>query len=766
MAKRFVGQATLIESNKASQGQVSGCQIGGILPGVLESLQESASAAATSALYYEEALGSFLAPSFQRNYGIKDETIDNIQQWGDRGSFSVNNDIFWNGPAAITVKVQLKPRWRGNVTCGAVSVTPHFIYPSFFYSWGAGYAFTKEIRLNMGGAGQYTLNRYSNFIGVFASCFSLMQRYTLMKLAGGGVIADTEGSEGMFGLHFNTTKYGAVPNRWFEGIQAGSGQGNWFARETIIPENVRVPIEDTWVVAIKTPHTNYQNPRIRRRPLDTKLFSEHFTVDLLTSNFDEICDSGTNVPPVVMSAGAVDDLLGRLPIVRLGGGENEMGTRGTILDAENFRQYAYHYPYDLNVAPYVQNDVTYEHFNGADSTTFKTRNAVGDVRFFLPNTEDTANIIGPVLSPSNLPEIKLSTLVSSMRLTNDMLGAYDVLKTRTDQAVYYPFQYFTTQIYSVENTLYKDMSLDEYVRCTHPNLLINDETLITPIKLAVSIPVNPMTAMYIGVMREKDRKGLGISTPGGYSPCLFWNFLELPFLELSYGVEPLIRYDCTNTYISEQTYEHCSALQIPYKGGHCLQSEIRSQHDRDRTTTCGIFNPAPTNSPGMYHGVLRNAWVYELSLVEMEPLRNEAFFQQTPSFQGEQLNVSFRILPSTLSACSKTYNPFHDKSFIDNYVNTGTKVQLQGQNRVTYSTGVVEHVFPLTTYTDLTGSYHSTVEEFPGLSNEVKGGRPGDKVVDVWHMNNDPNLMVVVVYAQNALWQLNPNMSKIVFARG
>lgn len=767
MSRNFVGQATLIESNAAGQGGVVGEQVGGMMPGILESLQESGAAIDSSSLYYEEALGQFNAPSFQRNYGIKNKRVDNIEKFGDRGTFTIDNDIFWNGPAAISIKIRLFPRWRGYTQGNNFSVTPHFMYPSFFYSWGAGYAATKELRFNMGGAGQYTLDRYANFVGVFASCFSVMQRYSLMKLSGGGVINDHTGQDTSFGFAYNTATYGSVENKWFDGV-ASDGVDT----RTLIPLRVRVPYEDNWIVSYKTPHTNYQNPRIRRRPLDTKLFSESFTVDLQTANFDEMCDSGTNVPPLQLQTDAqgggvaVTGYAGKFPIIA---GNRGLGFGDIVVDSENFRQYQLNYTPGAanNLGPYnAATKVTLARLNGTDNTTFNQVSNCGGLVRFLPNTDATKAAIGEPLTSNTLPTLTIETLISSMRLTNDMLGAYDVLKTRTDQAVYYPFQHFTTQIYYTQNTLYGNATLKDYINQTVAMFPESDNNL-TPIRQAIAIPVNPMTAMYVGVLREKDRVGLGVSTLGGYSPCLFWNFLELPFLELTYGSEPLLRYESTTSYISEQTYEHCSPLQIPYKGGICLKSErVGASNINSNGVAFSLAANAgayqSTNTAGLYTGVLRNAWVYELSLVEMEPLRNEAFFQQTPSFQGEQLNLSFRINPSTLSANTTHYSPTSDRSYLSSYYGISPNL-----TQPTLDPGVVEHValiLPETDNNQATQVDAATVAL--GIDPSLKGGPSSTRKVDVWHMNNDANLMLVVIYAQNALWQLNPNMSKMVFARG
>jgi hypothetical protein len=760
MAARYVGQAAFVDSNKAPQGQIDGSQVGEVLPGILESLQEAPSAASTSTLYYEEALGQFLQPSFQANYGILNERVQNVETWGQSGLFTINNDIFWNGPAALRLKVDLRPRWWGPMVDGINSCRSTFMMPSYFYSHGAAYAAIKEFRMNMGGAGTYSLSRYSNFIGIMCSCNSIMQRYGLMKLAGGGVIAsETNPLEAAYGLQFETATYGTVENIRAKG-QLGTG---------LIPTGVRVPIRDNWVVAIKTPHTNFNNPRVRRRPLDTKLFSEHFTVDIWLANFDEICDSGTGVAAIGSSAidnPVTDGDAGGRPTPFIY--ERNMSNRGVCV--ENHRQYENIYDY---AGTATAANVALCRYVGTDYKELNYTLASANAEDFLPTQIQVADLVNfpnkELISSTSLPTIEMDTLISSLRLTNDMLGAYDVLKTRTDQAVYYPFQHFTTQIYSVQNTLYGDLTLDQYVKRNSgvSNTFLSDEDNLIPIRLPVSIPVNPMTAMYIAVAREKDRKGLGVSTKGGYSPCLFWNFLTLPKLQISYGTTRLIDYACNSDYISKQLYEHCSPLQIPYMGGFCLRSENAAYVHNQSAIGVGqpYSNPVKVGYSsivsGKYGGVLRNSWVYEISLCEMEPLRNEAFFQQTPSFLGEELNISFTIEPSTLAFGQSTYSPVTDFSLIDSYYSSSTS---ENFTKSVENSALVSLAVDASGASGMTNLNANSIN--PGIPNEQKGGPVSTRKVDVWHMNNDANLMVIVTFAQNALWQLNPNMSKMVFARG
>lgn len=774
MSARYAGQSTTVPSNAAGAGGIEGGQVGELMPGVLESLQEAPSAVSTSNLYYEEALGSFLAPSFQRQCGIKNETVQNIDGWSQMGTFDIPNDIFWDGPAALQIEIPIEQRWAGFLADGTVAKSS-FMKPTAFYSWGAGYAAFRQFKTNLGGAGQYILDRYANFIGVFSSCFSLMQRYSLMKMAGGGVIGNSSPLDAAYGLHYETCTYGSVASKGAGG-EKSSG---------VRPEFERLPVKDHWVVAMKTPHTNYQNPRIRRRPLDTKLFSEHFTVDFWLSSFDEFADTGAGISPISLYADPGLVTLENSPFIYV---SNSNGFPAP----ETHRQYKNIYAregvkedgtdFDVSSAVFVQaNSASYARY----TRFFDLAGAYNIAPLITP--ADVKGLMGTEDVP--VPKPTITTLINSMRLTNDMLGAYDVLKTRTDQAVYYPFQHFTTQVYYTQNTLYGGNTLNDYIQAKGIGFPADEKTSLLPIRQSIAIPVNPMTAMYVAVAREKDRRSSGISVDGAYSPALFWNLLELPYLQLSYGAEPLIRYSTAVEHISSQTYNHCSPVQIPYMGGACFRSELAEGRGnsygvsavgsdislnvlKDATANdppaLADFEQAvlvppliansPIDYPGKYTGVLRNAWIYELSLVEMEPLRNETFFQQTPSFQGEQLDLAFLINPSTLSSTTPSYRPSTDLSLLSSYANASA----------TDTKGCVENSGVISRGCDATGVFLNSGGTIPGYEATEKGGASSSatKKVDVWHMNNDENLMVIVVYAQNALWQLNPNMSKLVFARG
>ncbi len=741
MSRRFVGQAANIPSNKESYGGVEGSQIGAVFPSMMTSLQENSTAVNSSSLYYDEALGSFNQPSFQKNFGIRNRPVDNCQGWGQSGSFLIDNDTFWNGPAMLSIKVDLKQRWAGADNDTLVHrVRGCWMKPAFFYSYGAGYAAVREYRMNLGGAGQYTLDRYANFAAIMASCFTLNQRYGLMKISGGGCMREDPDIDGIYGMHGSTATWGSIPNVALGGVVPPVVYDEFVQ---VFPQRVRVPVSDNWMVAIKTPHTNFNNPKIRRRPLDTSLFAEPFSVEIQTAQFDEVCDSGVNNPLLVcygtntfilQSPGAAAQGYG-IPenyrtcknTYRQYGQIFDFGpTLGTSTPFTGGGMNPYSGIYDLITSEYAHNRATLE-------TT-----AVPPADVFEKSY--------PLLSPQNLPSLEMTSILSSMRLTNELLGAYNVLKDKPDQAVYYPFQHFVSQMYFVQNTQYGGITMKDFLQKTDTIRFPESDTDKNKMSLGINVVVNPLTAMYIGVYREKDRMAQGISKRGGYSPVLFWNSLQLPQYQISFGSEPLENIRSHAESVMSQLYEHSSTIQIPYRGGFVSAAEEKFQ-ENPNMYTLGCEKQ-------MYDGALRNAYLYEVSFVEMEPLRNEAFMQQTPSFLGENLTFSFNILPTTQSTGNGEFDGTMDTSYLDGYAGYGQDWDIAHQtHRADF----------------LKDAVRETPSALPAVARKIiqnnqKGNGQGC-IADCWVLNND-NLMVSVTYAQNAVWQMNPSMNQLIFARG
>jgi hypothetical protein len=753
MSTRFVGQADTVRSNATSSGAVSGEQIGNIVPGVLESLQESASATQITSLYYDAAYGSFNFPSFQKLFGRYNTRVHECSRWGESGTIWINNDIFWDGPAMMKLTFPIQQRFIGNIQ-NTFGLANQLSYPQAFYSHGAMFAAVKSFRMNLGGAGTYNLDRNANWVGTMASCFSVMQRYSLMKLAGGGCIAETPNLEAAFGLYGSTASCSRHPRVGYNGA-------------TNIPFESpfqRLPKNDHWIIPIKTPHTSFQNPRIRRRPLDTKLFSEHFAIDFWMGHFGEVCDSGTGCPVYTLENSADANLEGADYIFNRVDQASQGYNRSRNIFFENYRQYEAIQGDPGTVT--IENADALAKFDTGQNTYAQymlgEKPKVADS--LIPESVLSTNNVPALLDEGNLPQFGIDSVIASLRLTNDMLGAYDVLKTRTDAAIYYPFQHFTTQVYAVPNTQWGGSVADFLVGSVPGMSITQDETMDSSAKnsFACNIVCNPLSALYVCIFREKDRAIQQISKRGGYSPMLFWNALKCTTLELAYGSEPITKYSSHSEYMMEQTYQHCSAFQVPYKGGFCTRKErfVAEGMTEGPPDLIGMKYNASNALNGQYNGIMRNAFIYELSLVEMEPLRNEAIFQQTPSFLGEQLTINFRVDPYTYAFGSDKYDPSKDKSYLSQYPTGLTKgAPYEAEYAALYRSSTDN----LGTLNDesLVGTAAGKAFFYP--QDRIGGQNP---ITHAWAYNNDEYFQVVCVYAQNALWQLNPNASKLVFARG
>lgn len=751
-----MGAAAIVQSNMASGGAVSGEAIGTLLPGVLQSLQEGADAAMSANLYYPESVGSFNYPSFQRSFGVLNQTFSGFSKFGESSNAYIPRDIFWKGPAMLKFRVEIPYRFMGGIIpYNGYNADPVRVRPQIFYSWGAGYAAVSQVKFDLGGAGQYILDRYANFIGIMASCFSHMQRMALMKISGGGVIAETPGVETCFGIAGSTAEYSAVQNFTLTGQQVQlpvDQQTNCNVFRTYSP------VFDNWVVALKTPHTNFNNPRVQYKPFDTNLTGSQFWLNVSTAKITEFVDTGVGLAPVPVKDHIIPPTPGvHMPDPTLG-----------ISFLEHFRQYDNYYG-DSTKSMYLDSFMT-----GASNSTqisLWSGSMTGDFNV-LPTRADLETLGYDKSQPmddNTTPYVSLTTVISSLRLTNPLLGALSVLEGRLDQAVYYPFQHLTTQTYFVRNGTWQGLKMSEVIDMSHPEFskTIQDRTM-TNVK--ISIPVNPLTVMYVMVLREKDRIGTTLSKAGAYTPSLFWNGLNLPKYELKYGMERLYSVESSAELICDQIYEHCTPISVPYKGGFCTRSEALSSIGMTMTAMNGTPNPfntlngtnifggRPDSGGGLYHGVLRNSYIYEFPLVEHSPMAREDIFQQTPSFEGEELNFNFVYEPflTATQHAPASFNPMSDFSYLDNWL----PLETQGQNELSsfYRMRDCQAV-----KTSVSGPLVGAVNDvYKGIPNELIGvpGAP-----NAWVLNND-NLMVVCVYAQNALWQLNPTMSKLVFARG
>lgn len=851
MSRRVAGGAPHItSSNQVSVGMIEGSQIGTVLPSVLESLQESTAAAKHSVLYYPETLGMFNLPSFQKSYGLYNATFPNITRFGDAGDLFLEKDFFWRGPCAIQFTVKMPWRFSGmSYNCSSAVIADGSVYlakPAVFYSEGAGYAALKQVEMNLGGAGTYRIDRYANFVGIMASCATAEQRAALMKLSGGGLCGTISPLSGSAGI---TTSAGLAGN---VGAQYTSNIRNYFSngaphdsmpydpsQSSFTPGTFTSIDSDVWLVCVKTPHTNFHSAtnRMNRLPIDMNLVSTPFSLQIETAPIQDFMDAGAgqNLYP----AGYPD----RTPAFFANIGCN--ATIGATAPAANmsifgsvdiFRQYAFLYGEGNHV--YVSKtwggDVpvheqvllvnrTYTNGNSAifpsvvgfltefgrhlyPITVNKTTSPA--INALLPTESYLRSVGNPYPAPMNREDlndamtIEVSHIVPSIRLTNDQLGAFNVLKQTTNMAIYYPFQHLTSQMYYVEDHSFADITMADLI---YENSSLNSLLAQPPSKrpftaqIPITIPVNPMTAMYVMVFREKDRRQEAPGTIGAYSPALFWNGLQFSRWTLSYGSENICIYDNASQHSLQQLYDRITPLVIPYRGGVCTKGEYgkwKAEGTEHAYWTAGgnqysyptasssIISGGPPHTQsatGLHPNIARCSYLYEIDLVERSPFKDESVFQQTPSFQGEQLNLRFTIEP-TLSAHGRgaVYSPFEDLSLLHSYAPDYSNTEFTPKQA--YSELCSLYNFD---DTDAVRRGYRPVSQFPGPpislsacdlakfgSDDPDGLGPLDpadkgyrKVSNPWVLNNGP-LLVSVIFAQNALWQMNPSFSKVVFARG
>jgi len=720
-------------------------------------------------------------------YRSQNAAVEPNQTW-------IWNETFWYGDT------QVNPGDNNSNSIHRMENAVINSRPQLFYSWGAAYANLRNIRLNMGGALSYVIDHYSNFVGVMASCVSLNQRAALMKASGSGVMIPDEEQEKNFGISNSSAEYGSIPLYGgdggiksiseFNATQAAYGLG---VPSQVGPPNACVPLIEHWNCVIKTPHTNFNSMVNYRRPIDTRLFSSNFVIDFFTApNLDSFVDTGLGYQPVLMHWSETASTIETPPSQAglLINGSRDLGiwqNSDGLFPSMVYRQLfipnaALLNAYADNVAECIFNlantDVQLGGYgptqlakSGANQlvpqmtpfycyrlgqgTTWKKvllSKGYKEVWGGDPVTEQPKGY----LNQDNFAMPQYNTVINSLRLANDQLGAKQVLETRPDLCVYYPFQHFTSQIYRV-NQYTTSTGNTPYNPVTYPNGItaftntnaggsgygaITQSTMMTfqtapysyqiPMTTAISIPNNPLTCLYIMVMREKDRQNLGYSTPYQYSPVLYWNALELQAFSLTYSAQVLQKYNNHDEYLLQQIHERCEPLVVPFRGGPVTRSDLL------KTDPQTILNSAG------YPGCWYNSYIYEFCMVDQLPLKNEAFFQQTPGFRGEMLNFNFYIKPTLRSSWSANDFDLRSNTGFDTAVAWGTAPYVN-----TYNSGA---------------AYTNYLEKLafwcPGIPTAVCSETSTN-----WNLNND-NLMVVCVFAQNALWQLNPLNCKCVFARG
>jgi hypothetical protein len=176
---------------------------------------------------------------------------------------------------------------------------------------------------------------------------------------------------------------------------------------------------------------------------------------------------------------------------------------------------------------------------------------------------------------------------SYLKLTNPSLGAYDKLRINPSAAIFYPFQYFFTQIYRIDDHPFANIlnwnTTTVDVGTTASNRLLTDQNKIQQM---IQMPANPCTSMIVGIYREKDRKFLGKNTMNSYSPVLFWNALNPLRATLWDGGNILFNYDSTTDFESYSLVDRPDPLKIPFKGG-CVKVSPKGYYVSDSVGLTG-----------------------------------------------------------------------------------------------------------------------------------------------------------------------------------
>lgn len=161
---------------------------------------------------------------------------------------------------------------------------------------------------------------------------------------------------------------------------------------------------------------------------------------------------------------------------------------------------------------------------------------------------------------------------SSLKLTNPALGAYNALRAGNREAVlYYPLQYFYSQIYRVTTNPWKD-----FKNVTATNLLdtmygtkLKDVTSQSnKITQMIQMPANPCTALFTCIFREKDRVTNVVNKLNSYNPVLFWNALNPIRMDLKDAGNTLFSYKNNVDFELYSFLDRPDALKIPFRGGH------------------------------------------------------------------------------------------------------------------------------------------------------------------------------------------------------
>lgn len=732
-----LGQPGFVASNRTAQSGVSQMNIGSLGSGVLQTIEESPGAQLADVLYYDKSTGYYNLPSMQRSHGDDYKTC-NITSFGSRGTVTLPRKYFNFGPSPIRFRLPIDYCWSGceyvsNIYNSGLpfdaqligkgiqdgiednqdptsdptyfdSVDPelngredtirtynmahianggkyHFespgcstTLPSSFQSGGLAFAFPQQIELDMGGAGLFTFDRYSNWAAIMASCPFKQQREDLMRMAGGGLCLDTEEESrtmpvvwGLKPVFSSTgTTNGEVPKTVYT-VPSAATNGELGDLFSVVNNGADLssylPVMWDVLLPIKTPDTNFMYSLERRKPLDTSCFASDFKMTFSWSNFNEWSDTGKGYPNAPVYAPQTGDMVKSLngtyggPMDLFSSDASEIyegdigklwpftGVTPTCYRSENIRQLTSASQADLISeigAPLFVNiqtgwinnaaciDATelrqsgkilssclklnpcvwtnhYRVASGAALATnvhlrdgsklsrwnFNNGNVipngsqvgVGRCRlpqFACPSQDYTpgtatakfvslqrpADIVNSFVSyPTRFDLVEYVN--SSLKLTNPALGAYNALRVNKEAVLYYPLQYFYSQIYRVTTNPWKDFkNVSNSSLKTFDTRLKDVSSEMNKITQMIQMPSNPCTSMLCSFFREKDRQTLIQNKLNSYSPVLFWLALNPIKIDLKDGGNTLFSYKNNVDFEMYSMMDRPDALKIPFKGGH------------------------------------------------------------------------------------------------------------------------------------------------------------------------------------------------------
>lgn len=208
---------------------------------------------------------------------------------------------------------------------------------------------------------------------------------------------------------------------------------------------------------------------------------------------------------------------------------------------------------------------------------------IEDNRLLWSSNQRSANYVNDPSRMEKYPTAftSIEYVNSDLRLTNEALGAYYQLRSQPGACIYYPFNYFHTQVFRANKNPWQD-----FTNYTADNIekhrsklanMMSDECKITQM---ITMPNNPVTSLIISIYRAKDRKFLTRSQANSYSPVLRWMSLNPLRATLRDGGS--IIYDYSNNIDAEMygLVDRPDALKIPFRGGLCQVSPQGIHHSR------------------------------------------------------------------------------------------------------------------------------------------------------------------------------------------